>query len=305
MGGNEPPRLRKGDVYSSWKRKILVWQCGVTLDATKQGSRVVQALEGKALEFATRIALAKIKSENGVELVLQELDKHFKKDETQIAFIAIENLENYKRTDESISDYIEEFSRRKDLVEECECLGADAYKDGILAYRLLKQASLSKSETQLIRATITKLTFENMIVAMKKTLGDVVIMEGQGSNDNIVPIKLEPAYYAEQVHANKEDYQVEDEYSDCQYYANNYFRGRNNSGMYRGNYNGPYNNRGRGNQNFNGRANNSNKFKSKHGQKFTKNPIDQSTGEPYVCHGCHSIYHFKQDCPESSYGGNS
>ena len=150
MGGNDPPKLKVGDVYSSWKRKILVWQAGATIDATKQGARVIQALEGKTLDFATRLDLNKAKAANGVEYVLGELDNYFKKDETQIAFVAIENLENYTRTNESISEYIEEFSRRKDLVEECDGIGAGAYKDGILAYRLLKQANLAHSETQLI-----------------------------------------------------------------------------------------------------------------------------------------------------------
>ena len=152
---------------------------------------------------------------------------------------------------------------------------------------------------------------------MKKTLGDVVIMEGQGSNDNIVPIKIEPAYYAEQVYANEENYQEEDEYSDCQFYGNN-FRGRNNFGRYRGNSNGPYNNRGRGYQNFSGRGNynsargsndrgnfnqhqnnqhQNNQHQNINSDKMKVNPRDRYTGRVLSCSTCKSIYHFQKDCP--------
>ena len=291
MGGNEPPKLRAGDVYSSWKRAVRVWQLGATIDTSKQGARVIQALEGKTLDFATRMDLEKVKADDGVTFVLNELDKYFKKDETQIAFVAIENLENYKRTNESISEYIEEFSRRKDLVEECEGIGAGAYKDSILAYRLLKQAQLTQSESQLIRATIGKLSFENMIIAMKKTLGDVVVMEGAGTSNNsdVLPIKQEPAYFEQ------------DEYEN-QYYGNN-FRG---SGQFNRGYNS-YNKRGRG-FSHNGRYNSYNYNNRTHDQRnqyhhkterkedLQMNPKDKVTGRTMTCNACNSLYHFEHSC---------
>ena len=303
MGNNDPPKLKAGDVYSSWKRKITIWQCGTTLDTTKQAARVIQALEGKALDFATRISIEKIKSANGVELVLAELDKHFKKDETQTAFITAENFENYRRTDESISEYIEEFCRRKDLVDECDVFGSGSYKDGILAYRLLKQASLTPTENQLIRATIPKLTFENMVNTMKKTLGDLVIMEGSDTNSSpTVPIKQEPTYLQ-----NEEDTDYEQYSEEQQFYGNN-FRGRGN---FRGSYR-PYNNQYRSNnyqgkrpQSYNSYNRGTNSVGNKTNSTTPQNNTHNPSSKGKACFNCKSIYHLKKDCPDIGRDSNN
>ena len=276
-GGNDPPKLRAGDVYSSWKRSIRVWQAGATIDETKQGARVIQALEGRTLDFATRLELAKVITKDGVKFVLDELDKYFKQDETQIAFVAIENLENYTRATESISEYIEEFCRRRDLVEECDGIGAGAYKDSILAYRLLKQARLTQSECQLIRATITKLTLADMIIAMKKTLGDVVVMEGAAaSNDSVLPIST---------------LSIKQETSDegAQFYSNN-FRG---SGKYNRRYSSNHHNhRGREHDRHSHTCN----YTDSRSQD-KENAKDQH-GNVKTCNICQSTFHFANNCPD-------
>ena len=294
MGGNEPPRLRPGDVYSSWKRSVRVWQLGATIEPKKQGARVIQALEGKTKDFATRLDLAKVAADGGVKYVLDELDKYFKKDETQIAFVAIENLEKYTRTNESISEYIEEFCRRKDLVEECEGIGAGAYQDSILAYRLLKQANLSPSESQLIRATIGKLTFDNMVSAMKKTLGDVVIMEGAGASNNssVLPIDVikqetfeEGAQYYSNSHKpwnnnwKKKGYNV---------YAGRHGRTSSQRGGDRGEY--------RPLLKFN-KDGTTTEMEEKDRPDAQENKRDR-WGNVMTCNICESMFHFADKCPQ-------
>ena len=78
-------------------------------------------------------------------------------------------LENYHTAEDDT--YIEEFGRRNDAIKELPD-GASAYQDGILAYRLLRQASLSEADHKLIRATVQKLTYNYMIDALKKRLGE-------------------------------------------------------------------------------------------------------------------------------------
>ena len=294
MGGNEPPRLRAGDVYSSWKRAVRVWQIGATIEPAKQGARVIQALEGKTLDFATRMDLDKVKATTGVAHVLAELDKYFKKDETQIAFVAIENLENYTRTNESISEYIEEFCRRRDLVEECEGIGAAAYKDSILAYRLLKQAHLAPNETQLIRATIVKLTFENMISAMKKTLGDVVIMEGGTSNNSaVLPIsiiKQESFDEGAQFYGNSNNFRKSGKYN----------RGYN---AYAGRHASSQSERGRGEYrpakfNKDGSYKDSGTDQDKDSRPHDRENMKDRWGNVMTCNVCESKFHFANICPE-------
>jgi hypothetical protein len=291
MGGDEPTRLRAGDVYSSWKRAIRVWQIGTSVGAAKQGARVIQALEGKTLDFATRMDLEKVKAATGVDFVLTELDKYFKKDETQIAFVAIENLENYKRTNESISEYIEEFSRRKDLVEECEGMGA-AYSDSVLAYRLLKQAQLTPSESQLIRATIARLTFEHMVNAMKKTLGDVVIMEGAGASNNsaVLPIGVIKREFDEgaQFYGNSNDYHKPWKNNWVKRGYNAYAgRGRNASGE-----------RGRGRSEYRPQNFNNDGTSAEDGRPDDQENKKDRHGNVMTCNICKSKFHFANICPE-------
>ena len=314
MGVNDPPVLKDGDCYTTWKRKIAIWECGTTLEGNKLGSRVIQAVQGKAQDYANRIAIEKIKATNSVELVLNELDKHFKKDENQTAFVTAENFENYRRTHESISEYIEEFTRRKNLVDECEAFGEGSYTDGILAYRLLKQAELSNSENQLIRATIPKLTFENMVETMKKTLGDIVIMEGTGNSKKNVsfdfpikhdPIKQEPTFFAE------DEEHEESQEEATQFYENNYHGNRKYSGNNKPYYNSGNNNRAdyynqkRGNsQHQRGRGRGSNNYKSSYNNQMnnnsysTPNQANNQRNSGKQCFNCKSIYHLKKDCPD-------
>ena len=311
--GDSPPVLNKNVIYTQWKREVLIWQLGTSVEDKKQASRVFSKLEGKVRDFASRLSLEELGDKDGVKKLIAHLDVFHKKDEAQTLFIAIERLEKYYRgQNESIQDYIEEFGRRIDQVNELITGDQEAYQDAILAYRLLKQASLSAEDQKIVRATVFKLTYNSMVEALKKTIGDCVVnsssvSEGSSyNNNNSLPIKSEPldaAYYG-----RDEEYASQD--TSNQFYSN--YRG---SGKYHGSQSSNY----WGNQNsFKGnvyqkkydRGNSGyrdNKNKSKHGQisKFTQNPIDQSTGEPYSCHVCNSTYHFKQECPESSYGGKN
>ena len=275
-----PPRLLKDGSYLDWKHEVRIWQLGTTVDAKKQAARVILKLEGKAKAHACRLSIEELGKDGGLKYLLDELDKFFKKDETQQKFIAIEELEKYKRSDESISEYIEEFERKYAVVNEL--LGKEGYDDGIVAYRLLKQASLSDNEAQIIRATIQKLTYENMKAAMKRTLGDVVVLSNSSLGAsasgyaNPITVKQEPTYFSE-------DY---DE-ADVQYYANNqrsfrgrggyYNRGYNNRGSFQNNGRSGYRNnfsQGRGSFNNNNRGysqNRSNESKGTSQNKSTEN----------------------------------
>ena len=152
--GDGPPRLTSDTIYSQWKREVRIWQLGTTVNKSKQAAHVFSMLTGKVREHVSRLSLEVFGSETGLDRMLADLDVYYKKDEAQTLFMAVENLETYRRSkDESITDYIEEFSRRNDLVKE-QIDNEDALHNGVLAYRLLKQASLTENEQRLVRATI-------------------------------------------------------------------------------------------------------------------------------------------------------
>ena len=141
-----------------------------------------------------------------------------------------------------------------------------------------------------------------MIIAMRKTLGDVVIMEGsESSNGNVLPIKQEPAFLEQENETNDHEYEEE-------FYGNNfqgYGKYRKNAYNHRGRARGSFYS-GRGNFNKNkdfqgsqdGNQQKSHQQNSRGGRgNHQLNPKDRATGKPRVCNTCKSIYHFVKDCP--------
>ena len=197
MGGDNPPELTPSTSYNQWKRDVRIWQLGTSVTETKQAARAILRMTGKVREYASRISVDELKKEEGLDLLILELDKYFKKDATQEVFLAIEELENFRRDNMTITEYIEEFTRLTGRVKEL-LDNKDPYDDGVLAYRILKQASLSEQDQKLVRATVTKLTLDEMVVGLKRCLGDgVVITKERGSLEMPHKIKSEPkdSYY--------------------------------------------------------------------------------------------------------------
>ena len=193
MGG-DPPELKHDSSYSQYKRDIRIWQLSTQVVKTKQAGRAVLNMHGKVREHASRMRIEDLGQENGLDLLIAELDKYFKKDNAQELFLAIERLEKYKRDSEkeSIVQYIEEFTRRNEQIKEL-IAENETYADGILAYRLLNQASLSEQDTKLVRATVVKLTYEEMVTALKRCLCDDVLISRDGvRNNSDMVIKQKP-----------------------------------------------------------------------------------------------------------------
>ena len=308
MGSDDPPKLEKATIYSVWKRDVKIWQLGTAVVTTKQAARVVLKMSGKVRDFANRIPLDQLGSATGLDDLLTQLDAYYRKDVTQELFLSIENLENYQRDaeNETIADYVEEFGRRNDRIKEL--IGnRDAYDDGVLAYRLLKQASLSESDRKLVRATVTNLTFAEMVNGLKRCLGDGAVITGantSGSQEiSSLKIKSEPR---ENFHA--QEYNV--------YQNNQRFRG---NGKYRGNGQNNFyqsNRRQNGDSSYYQKNNNysagykrtSNDYNNQNFRQKTsfgeeeitsvENYIDPKTGDFMRCRVCNSKYHFARDCPD-------
>ena len=91
-----PPAFKNGDDYEKWKKKLTIWQCLTSLEATKQGPALFLVLEGDAQDAVLELDTAKITSATGVKEILNILDKLYLKDKTktQSAFKALEAFEN-------------------------------------------------------------------------------------------------------------------------------------------------------------------------------------------------------------------
>ena len=171
----------------------------------------------------------------------------------------------------SIVDYVIKFEQ---LYNEAKNYQMEIH-DGVLSYRLLNNANLSEADKQLIKATITKMEYNNMKEQLKRvfTNTDSKSLPGIIRNNNIekqVEFKTEP---------------VDTYFSEEDPHDTFYGRGNYNAPRYRV---GRFSNRGRGGNRGSGAA-----------RGFRKmNPLDQH-GRISRCNICDSKLHWSRSCPDA------
>ena len=169
-----PPILDSSTTFENWEMLVELWQAVTDLKAEKQGPALVLALSHKAREAALEIPMTDIKSSNGVELIKQKLGKIYKKDSVDSAYEAFESFIHFKRDSETtMSDFISEFERKH---AKAKAHGFDL-STSVLAFFLLNQAQLEEEKKQLIKATITKLEYEEMKTKLTKVFGSTSIKD--------------------------------------------------------------------------------------------------------------------------------
>ena len=112
------------------------------------------SLEDKVLDAVLEIDESDIIKENGVDFIIEYLNRLFKKDSTVIKYQTLEAFMTFKRpSNMSIQAYLNEFDKR---LFKTKSYGT-VMSDDILAYRLLKSANLSSFHEELVKATILDL----------------------------------------------------------------------------------------------------------------------------------------------------
>ena len=96
-----PPLFNKSKSYSDWVRLVKLWTKFTDLKPTRQGPALVMSLEGKALDTISKLDDKDISHEDGVTLIINKLNKLYKKDELNEKFEDLEKFENYKRSSET------------------------------------------------------------------------------------------------------------------------------------------------------------------------------------------------------------
>ena len=264
-----PPVLDDSVNYECWKKDLAVWELYTGTEKSKRGPRLYLCLRGKARDIVRDLPLEEISGDNGLERIKRKLDDHYEKDKVQRAFINLENFEKYKRSpDISISEFVSKFEQLNNKVKE----DGMKYPDGVLGYKLLAQCNLSEGERNLIKATMTDLTYDNMKKALLSVFSDITKKPNIKTESTI---KVEETFYNEKSNTSESFYSNKGNY-----------RGRNNRGRY---------NRGR--VNTRGRSFNSMTNRGRGGGRKL-NPSDES-GEPSKCAICNSIYHWARECPDA------
>ena len=151
------------------------------------------SLEVEALNAVLEIDESDISKENGVDFIIERLNRLFKKDSTVIKYQTLKAFMTFKRpSNMSIQPYLNEFDKR---LFKTESYGT-VISDDILAYRLLKSANLSSYHEELVKATIPDFQYDIMKDQLKKTFSDVS-KQIPTKSDEI--IKMEEAFMAEEI----------------------------------------------------------------------------------------------------------
>ena len=282
-----PPIFQDGADFYEWEREIEIWSMVTDIPVDKQAAAIYLSLEGKARECCKSIKVDELKGSNGKEKLMNKLQELYAVDNEQRIYQAYEEFENYARpTTSTMTDFLNEWERRYNQLKARDI----ELPDAVLAYRLLKSANLSSEKQALVRATVSKLTLENMKKQIKAIFDSSAISD---LSEQASAIKLEQnAMYTQS---------MENDCEEVFYNRNKFIRGR---GGFRGS-------RGRGNYTYQGGSRGY--FAGQHTERAAAsgdtgsgdtsrtrrtNPPTRS-GLPSRCVVCESIYHWAKDCPHN------
>ena len=107
-----PPLLKNSTTYNDWKRMVTVWRNFTPLEKNKQGGAILMTLEGVSQDTVLELEPEVINSDEGIDKVIEKLDKLYLKDATLEKFEALEAFDNFKRkSDTSIQEHIHQFEK--------------------------------------------------------------------------------------------------------------------------------------------------------------------------------------------------
>ena len=160
-----PPLIKSCKSYKDWKRLIKHWSKIAGLKPNEQASAILLSLTGEDLDAALQVPEEDLDKDDGLDALLKRLDTLYLKDELAEKFGALEAFQTYSRpSSASIRDFIIEFEKRHFKIKN---YGA-GMTDDLLAYRLIKAANLPADKEQLIKATVSELTYVEVKTKMTK-----------------------------------------------------------------------------------------------------------------------------------------
>ena len=125
-----------------------------------------------------------LKSENGVDVLVNKLKSLFATDIIQAAYLAYDKFETFKRPINMIMvDFINEFERFYNNIKKYE----KELPTGVLAYRA-ERAEISEDKQLLARATITSFSYEFVKRQLK------AIYDNLSQDITPLPLKVEPVF---------------------------------------------------------------------------------------------------------------
>jgi len=164
-----------------------------------EGSEV----RGKIFE---EVNIEELANGDGMEVLLQHMDKWYKKDEMSAAYEAWTRFDSYKRgKEDTMEKYILEFVKRSAVLGKYKV----SIPKCILAFKLLDNAGLEVKDKQIVLTAVSfsdpDRMFDSMQQALKKFFGSQEVLSlgavsgSSGSEIPAVVVKSEPVFNTEEV----------------------------------------------------------------------------------------------------------
>lgn len=256
--------------YDRWKQELEAWKLVTSVEKKKQAVTVALAFpEGSEVrdKVFAEVNIADLAKDDGVDTLLQHLDKWYKQDEMSAAYEAWTRFDNYsKEKEDTMEKYILEFVKRWTVLEKHNV----SISKSILAFKLLDSAGLDVKDKQLVLTAVSfsqpEKMLDSMQAALKKFFGSQEVLSlGAVSRECVsetpaVVVKSEPVFNTEEVSVVT--------------------RGRGRGGFRGG--------KGRGS------------FVKRNEKSGQKNIVDKY-GNVRRCYVCGSEYHLSPACPRNVY----
>ena len=201
---NQPPQFGGDKSYQRYIIELKGWRLVTKVEKKAQALTVALSFdEGSEVrdKVFSELDISVLHADDGMKILIENLDKWYKKDELSSAYESWSNFYKFKRNEEcSIEAYILEFLKRykavaKFKIEIPKC---------ILAFILLDCAGLEHRDKQLVLTAVNfadpdKL-LDQMSSALKKFFGAQGASASLGDNSSsAISIKPEPVYTTEDV----------------------------------------------------------------------------------------------------------
>ena len=201
-----PPKFTEETSYEVWKNELDMWKCVTDLPKSKQALAVALSLNGKPREVALEISSDKLNKDDGMEKLIEALDKVFLTDNNDNAYAAYSNFESCKKDPSmTMTDFIIEFERKYNRTKKFNM----TLPDNVLAFKLLDCCCLTVGEKQLALTAITDTTLSGMKTALKRIFSEKI---SDTSGPDTIRIKQEPesAYYTKYRTSGYRQYKTND-----------------------------------------------------------------------------------------------
>ena len=154
---DRPPKMR--EPYSQWKLELELWSEMTDYKESQIGSVIALSLEGDARDAVLSIGKENLKSAEGYKLIVEKLDSLYAKDDSQMAYLTIDQFFKYRRPlDMPVDEFLRKFELLKTRVEAFN-LKIDEH---ILAYLLINCANMPEKKTDVVKACMKELTFKEI-----------------------------------------------------------------------------------------------------------------------------------------------